>query len=361
MALDKGQPLTEYFIRTLHKTLLREDYTVYKQFPDGTNTSYVIHAGQYKTRPNSVITATGEPFEYASPEETPALMADLLQWYNQAETEGAMTPIELATLFHYRYIRIHPFEDGNGRISRLIMNYILYRHGYPMIVVKSKDKNNYLTALNKCDIAIGPVPSDGAHAELSQIKPFVEYMSKCLERALEISIKGAKGESIEEADDWKKNLKLKYRDRINKPARTVDAANKILKDGYIQLLKNIDKELSEFYSIFTSVIWDPGIGGYDKINSEEYYCGVEFSKDFGDHRSSFTIQIWLTMQQFLYNIAVYKTIKDNHEALYVKDFAYNEFISEQDEIDIVNKIGSCINVFIETDGEYCDEDDILPF
>ena len=82
-ALDKGQPLTEYFIRTLHKTLLREDYTVYRQLPDGTNTSYVVHAGQYKTRPNSVITATGERFEYASPEETPALMADLLQWYNQ--------------------------------------------------------------------------------------------------------------------------------------------------------------------------------------------------------------------------------------------------------------------------------------
>ena len=62
-ALDKEQHLTEYFIRTLHKTLLREDYTVYYQLPDGTNTSYVVHAGRYKTRPNSVKTATGERFE----------------------------------------------------------------------------------------------------------------------------------------------------------------------------------------------------------------------------------------------------------------------------------------------------------
>ena len=183
-ALDKEQPLTEYFIRTLHQTLLREDYTVYRQLPDGTNTSYVVHAGQYKTRPNSVITPTGERFEYASPEETPALMTDLLQWYNQAEKEGVMSPIELASLFHYRYIRIHPFEDGNGRISRLIVNYILFRHGYPMIVVKSADKNNYLTALNRCDVAIGPIPSDGAHAELFQITPFIDYMSSCLELSL---------------------------------------------------------------------------------------------------------------------------------------------------------------------------------
>lgn len=79
-AIDKEQPLTEYFIRTLHQTLLREDYVVYRQLQDGTNTSYVVHASQYKTRPNSVITATGEKFEYASPEETPALMADLIPY-----------------------------------------------------------------------------------------------------------------------------------------------------------------------------------------------------------------------------------------------------------------------------------------
>ena len=52
----KDIPLTQNFIRTLHKTLLREDYTVYRNLPGGEITSYVIHAGQYKTRPNSVIT-----------------------------------------------------------------------------------------------------------------------------------------------------------------------------------------------------------------------------------------------------------------------------------------------------------------
>ena len=95
VASDKEQPLTEYFIRTLHQTLLREDYTVYRQLPNGANTSYVVHAGRYKTRPNSVITVTGERFEYASPEETPALMKDLVEWYNKAEAEGIMTPIEV--------------------------------------------------------------------------------------------------------------------------------------------------------------------------------------------------------------------------------------------------------------------------
>ena len=135
---DKQLPLTQNFIRTLHRTLLREDYTVYRMLPGGVQTSYVIHAGQYKTRPNSVITRYGDRFEYASPEETPALMADLVDWYNRAEQEGKLSPIDLAILFHYRYIRIHPFEDGNGRIARQMVNYILSRHGYPMIVVRRR-------------------------------------------------------------------------------------------------------------------------------------------------------------------------------------------------------------------------------
>lgn len=351
-ALDKERPLTENFIRTLHKTLLREDYTVFRELPGGTNTSYVIHAGQYKTRPNSVTTSTGERFEYASPEETPALMFDLLQWYNQAEAEGKMTPIELATLFHYRYIRIHPFEDGNGRISRLIVNYILHRHGYPMIVVKSADKNNYLTVLNKCDVATGPVPSDGAHAELSQITPFVEYLSKCLVRALEISIKGAKGESIAEADDWRKNLKLKYRDQINKPERTNDVAKVIEKEHFLPLVQQIDRELSEFYSVFTSVKWHPSRGSYTVSDKGEYYSNIEFIKDFNIYKTGIVIQIALTFQQFLYKLTVL-CFKDNTERwIYNKDYSYDQLISEQDKNDVVNTIGTYLNNFIETKGGF---------
>ena len=174
----KEVPLTQNFIRTLHKILLREDYTAYRELPGGVQTSYVIHAGQYKTRPNSVITRYGDRFEYASPEETPGLMTDLVDWYNKAEQEGKLSPVELAALFHYRYIRIHPFEDGNGRIARLMVNYILTRHNYPMIVVRSRKKNEYLEALHQTDLEVGPVPHDGAHADIKDIKPFLKYFNE---------------------------------------------------------------------------------------------------------------------------------------------------------------------------------------
>lgn len=184
----KEMPLTQNFIRQLHKVLLREDYTVYHNHPGGIQTSYVIHAGQYKTRPNSVITRYGNRFEYASPEETPALMSDLVDWYNEAEKSRKYSPVELAALFHYRYIRIHPFEDGNGRIARLMVNYILARHDWPMIVVRSCDKRKYIEALHKSDLKVGPEPAAGAHASIKQITSFLSYFKHLVATELKYNI-----------------------------------------------------------------------------------------------------------------------------------------------------------------------------
>ena len=187
-AANKNEPLTQSFIRTLHHTMLREDYTEYRTLPNGVQTSFVIHAGQYKTRPNSVTTRYGDLFEYASPEETPALMSDLVDWYNEAEQKGELSPVELAALFHYRFIRIHPFEDGNGRIARLMVNYILSQHGWPMIVVRSRGKQEYLEALHQADMVVGIVPSVGAHANIKQIGAFLKYFEKLVAKEIQTDI-----------------------------------------------------------------------------------------------------------------------------------------------------------------------------
>lgn len=281
-AKEKEHHLTEYFIRTLHKTLLREDYDVTVSMPNGSYNTYTVHAGTYKTRPNSVISRTGERFEYASPEETPSLMADLIQWYNEAENENVLSPIELAALFHYRYIRIHPFEDGNGRISRLIVNYILARHGYPMIVVKSIDKDNYLQALNECDLAIGPIPSDGAQATIKQIFPFVSYLSRCLEQSLKVCIKAAKGESIEEPTDFDKELSLieqnirkdknqnKNFDLIEERINVFNYFHRVLAEKIKVALKPVHRFFNEVSSGYYISKFKDGIryGGYFSVDSE---------------------------------------------------------------------------------------------
>lgn len=181
----KETPLTQNFIRGLHHTLLREDYSVHRELPGGMQVGYVVHAGQYKTRPNSVITRYGDRFDYASPEETPTLMTDLVEWYNAAEKEGKLSPVELAALFHYRYIRIHPFEDGNGRIARLLVNYILAKHDIPMVVVRSRKKDEYLEALHATDLAVGAAPTLGANASLRTIAPFLKYFKNMVAQEID--------------------------------------------------------------------------------------------------------------------------------------------------------------------------------
>ena len=212
-AKDRNRMLSEHFIRQLNQTILVRDF--YKTSRDG-DFRYKINVGVYKTRPNSVITPTGELFDYASPEETPPLMGDLVEWYRNEEQRGKLKVEELAALFHYRYIRIHPFEDGNGRIARLLVNYILLRHHYPMLVIRSDDRNNYLKSLHQCDLHTGKNTSDGAHATLQQAKPLVDYISAVLENKFTALIQLARGEISEliEAIDDEKSGQKKWSEKV---------------------------------------------------------------------------------------------------------------------------------------------------
>lgn len=206
---DKSMPMTQNFIRQLHMVLLREDYTVYRDLPGGGQTSYTVHAGQYKTRPNSVLTRYGDRFEYASPEETPSLMNDLVDWYNIAEKEGKLSPVELAALFHYRYIRIHPFEDGNGRIARLMVNYILARHGWPMIVIRNRKKPEYIEALHRSDQKVGKIPSEGANAPMGKITSFLAYFRKTVCEEMQCDIDMIR--NVDKDTWWYDGQMLKFR------------------------------------------------------------------------------------------------------------------------------------------------------
>lgn len=120
-------------------------------------------------------------------------MADLVKWYQQEEAKGELNPLELAALFHYRYIRIHPFEDGNGRIARLMMNFILARHNYPLIVVPTKTKQQYWEALSSVDNLVGTLPSDGANATLKQAKAFVDYLEQLMTVEMQTDMEVAEG------------------------------------------------------------------------------------------------------------------------------------------------------------------------
>ena len=191
-ATDSETPLTEQDIKNLNQIILVQPFWKDAITPDGQPTRRQITVGNYKTQPNSVRLPNGELFEYTAPQEVPIKMQELMEWYRDDQT--ALHPVTLATMFHYKFVCIHPFDDGNGRVSRLLMNYVLLAHKLPPVVIKSSDKQNYLHALHLADTG--------------QYEAFIRYIAEQVVSSLEMAIKAAKGESIEEPDDLDKEIAL---------------------------------------------------------------------------------------------------------------------------------------------------------
>jgi len=81
--------------------------------------------------------------------EIPQLMSEFLDWYVQVKDK--LYPFELASLVHLKFVRIHPFRDGNGRMARLLMNLVLLKAGYPLLNIFNDKKTLYYLVLQKYD------------------------------------------------------------------------------------------------------------------------------------------------------------------------------------------------------------------
>lgn len=244
--LKERRPLTETFIRGLHEIILHEPYDVPAVTTDGNPTRKRIEIGRYKSTPNHVQTATGEIFYFATPEETPAKMRDLLNWYESTKDDASIHPLELSAKFHYTFIRIHPFDDGNGRMARILMNLILMSKGYPPVIIKTQDKTNYLRSLQQ---------ADGG-----DINIFISYIGEQLIHSLDLYLSGALGEDIEEMDDVDKEialLKVKYNSDI-KIYRSIETQVEVLNKSLDPLLEVIFQKVRHFDDMFAKqaqIIW----------------------------------------------------------------------------------------------------------
>ena len=122
-------PVTESDVRSLHKLVMQR--------------SAPNIAGQYADLPRYVRTEIGR-YSFPSPAEVPALMGDFAAWIATAPN----TP-DMAFTAHRRLVDIHPFNDGNGRTARLLMNLVLIRGGYPPVAVRPEDRIEYIRTLQQ--------------------------------------------------------------------------------------------------------------------------------------------------------------------------------------------------------------------
>ena len=208
-AVKEEQELNEVFIRNLHRDLLKEPYKTKAETPDGKLIERTISLGEYKTVPNNVRTSTGETYFFTPPEQVKHAMSDLIDWYRAKERENEHSIIIAAT-FHYRFVRIHPFDDGNGRMARLLMNMILIKYGYTVAMIRRENRDEYLSKLGHTD-------------KTEDLTEFIDYIAKCCEYALSLHLKAARGEDLYDIDDIDKEIALFKQSVLNPTGETFSA------------------------------------------------------------------------------------------------------------------------------------------
>ena len=243
LARDKERDLTEADIRTLNLLVLKEPFWKEAETPDGQPTRKQIFPGQYKVQPNHVRTPTGEIFKFAIPEEVPGKMRELMEWFKESiESPSAPIASFLAQL-HHRFILIHPFDDGNGRISRLLLNYVLIRLGYPPFVIKDRNKESYFSALQKADVG--------------NMDALAAYLGKTLVSWLEIGIKAAKGESISAPEDVDREVDVFIRGKKAKGLKEVkpfseQTQKELCEQLIMPLFETFENRFRQFNDLFNS-------------------------------------------------------------------------------------------------------------
>lgn len=122
--------LNEELILKLHSIILKD---ISERF-----------VGKYRT---GYVRIVGSDFKLPAPEKIPQLVRNLIYWYKK--NKNKLHPFEIAILISIKFVTIHPFVDGNGRMSRLLMNFLLTKKNYPWINIYNKQRQKYLQAVRK--------------------------------------------------------------------------------------------------------------------------------------------------------------------------------------------------------------------
>lgn len=166
--------ITENHIRQLHQTLLRHSNKDER------------HRGDYKKLDNHVVAIDehgkeiGVVFETATPFDTPREMEELVRWVNKAIAENSLHPLLIVAVFIVVFLAIHPFQDGNGRLSRILTTLMLLRSGYVYVPYASLEsvvednKDLYYKALRRTQTTLKTDTPDW--------EPWLGFFLRCLKK-----------------------------------------------------------------------------------------------------------------------------------------------------------------------------------
>ncbi len=148
--VKNDRPITKGFIKELHQLVTKHQHTAEGRDQFGNHLQIPLLKGTFKERENNPTRADGTRFLYCPPIHVEAEMDKLISILGDLE-KRKIKPLTIATWLHHAFVQIHPFQDGNGRMARLLASLVLMKSGLFPLTVKRNEVMEYFGVLNKAD------------------------------------------------------------------------------------------------------------------------------------------------------------------------------------------------------------------
>lgn len=212
--VNNNRPLTTGFINELHALVTHHQPTAKGVDIFGNRVEIPLRRGAYKQRENNPTREDGTVILYCPPEHTAAEMDNLVKIYDGL-VEKKIHPVIIAAWFHHLFTTIHPFQDGNGRVARLLASLIFIKNGYFPFTVLREERNEYIRALELADQA--------------QPQELVDYFGRIQRRNIEkvLNLRTVTSTSFSEVADIFSERLMGWRKREQGQVKKQLAANRM--------------------------------------------------------------------------------------------------------------------------------------
>ena len=247
-SIREARHMSKLMITELHRIITRHQEAVPATNSLNQPAMATPIRGEWKTFPNYIPSADGATVETCPPEQVDSQIDELLGYLSLEEEEGTNVGI-VAPWFHHQFAKVHPFQDGNGRVVRALTNYLFVKGGLFPAVVTRDDRETYLQCLNRAD--------------QGDLKPLVHFFAQkqitAVKRVLSIHRGIAVPEGTAMVRDLAKGIVMRARDQREKERQQLRTVDTVLARLAEIAQEHLQQELEAFVEELRGELFSPSL------------------------------------------------------------------------------------------------------